>query len=156
MTQDHNQVLLEWRVHLAKNKPQQLIKPAIATVMGAVIVWQSTHNPLLALLMVVLLVLATAEFLFPVYYRLTEDGIYMRNFLTVRTLPWNKVRRCYRGARGIKLSPLAKADWREGFRGIYLWVEGAQQEQVVELIRAHRGVLIGPAGRSTQTKELQE
>lgn len=138
MDKNGERVLLEWRTHLALRQPRKALLTAAAILLGSLIVLISSRNPLLAGVCVLVLLAALAEFLFPLHYRLTEGGAQMRNFLSVRYLPWERVRRCYRGARGIKLSPLARPDWREAFRGLTLWVEGEQQEQAVAVIRALR------------------
>jgi hypothetical protein len=98
----------------------------------------ATHNLLLSLLVLLLLALAVGEYLFPIHYRLTENGVYARNLFNLRYLPWRDLRRCYRGKQGIKLSPLAYGGWREAFRGIQLRVEGEAQEPIIDLIRQMR------------------
>jgi len=138
MGAEKEKTLMEWRVHLARRQPRKTIGAIAAVLAGSGLVFISSRNPLLAALCVLLLLAAAAEFLFPVCYRLTESGAYMRNFLSFRHLPWTQVRRCYRGQQGIKLSPLSRSGWREAFRGLYLWVEGEQQERAVEIIRALR------------------
>jgi hypothetical protein len=130
--------LLEWQVHLARRQPAKLL-PTLGAIIAATLLMQiATHNPLLALATLLLLAFAAGEFLFPVHYRLTESGASARNLLNYRFLPWEQLRRCYRGPEGIKLSPLPYGGWREAFRGIQLRVEGAEQEKVAELINRLR------------------
>jgi hypothetical protein len=131
-------VLMAWQVHLARRQPAKLSLILGAMFAAAFLVQLATHNLLLSLLALLLLTLAVGEYLFPIHYRLTENGVYARNFLNLRYLPWSALRRCYRGPEGIKLSPLAYGGWREAFRGIQLRVEGDAQEPIIELIRQMR------------------
>jgi hypothetical protein len=132
------QVLLEWKIYLAFRQPKKACAVIAAVLAASLLVWITSHSPLLAVLCLLLLVAAVSEFLLPIHYRLTERGAHMRNFLAVRSLPWEQVRRCCRGPQGIKLSPLSYPSWREAFRGIHLWIEGEEQERAVEIIRALR------------------
>ncbi len=132
------EVLLSWRTHLARRQPRRAGGVIALVLAAAGLVLISSRNPLLAVGCVLALSAAAGEFLFPIHYRLTARGAYMRNFLSLRFLPWTQVRRCHRGPRGIKLSPLAYPSRLEAFRGLHLWVEGARQEQAVEIIRALR------------------
>lgn len=131
-------VLMEWQVHLARRQPAKLWPTLVAMIAAGLLVQLATRNPLLAILTLLLLAFAAGEFLFPIHYRLTESGVYVRNLLNIRYLPWSGLRRCYRGKQGIKLSPLPYGGWREAFRGIQLRVEGEAQEPIIELINQMR------------------
>jgi len=136
------EVLLEWRIHLALKQPKKACALIGAIFAAALLVLVSFRNPLLAALCLLLLLASTAEFLFPIHYRLTQSGAYMRNFLSLRYLPWERVRRCCRGPQGIKLSPLSVPSWREAFRGIHLWIQGDEQDRAVEVIRSLRAAAV--------------
>jgi len=131
-------VLMQWQVHLARRRPAKLALTLVAIFIAALLVQLITSNLLLSLLALLLLALAVGEYLFPIHYRLTENGAYARNLFTIRYLPWRDLRRCYRGQEGIKLSPLAYGGWREAFRGLQLRAEGEAQEPIIELIRQLR------------------
>jgi hypothetical protein len=131
-------LLLEWQVHLARRRPAKLLPALGAIFVAALLVQFTTHNPWLSLATLLLLVFAAAEYLFPIHYRLTEKGVSARNLLNYRYLPWEQLRRCYRGPEGIKLSPLPYGGWRESFRGIQLRVEGETRQKAEELINRLR------------------
>jgi hypothetical protein len=137
-TSEKDKTLLSWSVRLIRRRPRRALLGIAAVCFAYMVVLLSSHNPLLAGIAVLLLLSAISEYLFPIHYRLTEQGIHMRNFLTFRYLPWAQVRYCYKGSQGIKLSPLPHSSWRDAFRGISLWVEGEEQERVAEIIRKYR------------------
>ena len=137
-TGEKEKILMAWSIWLIRRQPRRAMLAIAAVFFASLVVMLSSRNPLLAGVAVLLLLSAISEYLFPLHYRLTEQGIHMRNFLTFRYLPWKQVRYCYKGPQGIKLSPLPHSSWRDAFRGIHLWVEGEEQERVAEIIRAHR------------------
>lgn len=126
--------VLELRTHMACHAPRKAALVAAGIIAAAFLVLVSLKNPLLAGATVLLLVSATSEFLLPIRYRFTPQGVEMRNFLTFRVIRWDQVQRCYRGPQGIKISPLTHRGRREAFRGIQVWVEGEEQDRIVETI----------------------
>lgn len=150
VTNEKDKILLSWSVRLIRRRPRRALLAIAAVFFASLAVLLSSHNPLLAGIAVLLLLSAISEYLFPIHYRLTEQGIHMRNFLTFRYLPWPQVRYCYKGSQGIKLSPLPNSSWRAAFRGISLWVEGEEQERVAEIIRKYRPL---PPETAARTEE---
>lgn len=127
-------VEMQWHVHLARRDPRRALGVVLFIIASAAVAYAVWHHPLAALITAVLVGSSVAEFLVPIHYRITCDGISCRNFLSVRYLKWADVRRCYRDARGVKLSPLSKRSRLEAFRGIYVWL-GDQPDAVLETIR---------------------
>jgi len=129
-------IVLRWRVHLARRQPLRAaiaVFLILASAVGAYLIW---HHPLAAAVAAFLVLSAAAEFLLPITYVLGPDGVWCRSFLSVRHLRWADVRRCYRDAQGIKLSPLARRSRLEAYRGIYLWLED-DGAAVADAIRAY-------------------
>ncbi|UCH33738.1 MAG: hypothetical protein JSV65_14370, partial [Armatimonadota bacterium] len=93
-------------------------------------------HPLAAAVTGLLVFAAVAEFLLPITYRIDAEGVSFRNFLSLRHLKWADVKRCYRDAHGVKLSPLARPSRLEAYRGIYVWL-GEDGEAVLDAIRYH-------------------
>ncbi|NIM04562.1 MAG: hypothetical protein GTO55_01415 [Armatimonadetes bacterium] len=151
----NERVLLEWQTHLALSQPKKTYAVITAVLAASFTVLVCFRDPLLAAVCMFLLVSAVAEFLFPIRYRLTETGAYVRNLFSSRYLPWERVSRCYRGPQGIKLSPLSHPGWREAFRGVHLRVEGEEQEKVVEIIRALRAS-VSEASNQLEAKYSEE
>jgi hypothetical protein len=131
---------ITWLVHLGRRQWYRSLIIMAIILAAALVVQMSARNPVLTILAIVLLVAAVAEYIFPIHYRLNRTGVEMRNFLTWRRMRWHEVHRCTRGPQGIKISPLRRPDWREPFRGIHIWVEGEEQERLVEAIRNWRAL----------------
>ena len=130
--------VLEWRVHLARRQPRRAAIVAVAIVATVVICHLAFQQPLFALVAGLLVALSAADFLLPIRYCITDDGIEMRSGLSLRRMAWSQVRACYRDAWGVKVSPLARRSRLEAFRGIYLWFGDGNAESVVHAVASHR------------------
>jgi hypothetical protein len=117
------QSVIRWRVHLARKHPLRAaaaIFLIIASAAAAHLIWP---HPVAALAAGLLVFSAVAEFLLPIHYRIGADGVWCRNFVSVKRLKWADVKRCYRDAHGVKMSPLSGPSRLEAYRGIYLWLD---------------------------------
>ena len=122
------ETILAWRVHLARRAPGRAGVALLAVLGALTLIHLAWGAPLLVVAAGLALLGAVGEYLFPIYYRVTSQGVYARNLWTVRRLTWPRVRRCYRDAQGLKLSPLRFPSRLEAFRGIYLWFEENETE----------------------------
>ena len=122
------ETILAWRVHLARREPRRAVVALLAVLFALTLIHLAWGAPLLVVAAGLAMLGAIGEHLFPIYYRVTNQGVYARNLWTVRRLTWPRVRRCYRDAHGLKLSPLRVPSRLEAFRGIYLWFEENEAE----------------------------
>jgi len=106
----------------------------LAIFFGLFAVYAIGRHWVFVVLAAVLLIGAVAEFLFPVTYRLDEQGASSRHFGSWRVLPWTQVRRVYLFPNGIKLSPLPARGWAEAYRGVTLRM--ADRDAVLARVRA--------------------
>lgn len=132
-----NTTILEWRVHLLSRQPKKIILVAAVIGWAVVLTLLSWGSWLYAVFCGLLLVSAISEYWLPISYRITERGVYSRNFLSLRHLPWAQVRKCYQDGHGIKLSPLPRRSRLETFRGIYLWFAD-NKDQVIAAVEQGR------------------
>jgi hypothetical protein len=109
-----------WRVHLARQHPEKL--PAIVAIFVTAFagVWFLFGNPIAAIVAVVLLLGATADFFLPVSYRLSSNGIAADSVTSHLRLEWPQVKRCLVSRDAVLLSPLSVASRLDNFRGIVL------------------------------------
>ena len=128
--------LLRWRVHLARRDPRRAVVAIIIIAASAAAVYSVWHHPVAAVAAGLLLLSSVAEFLMPIHYCVSSEGVSCRNFWSARYLKWADVRRSYRDARGIKLSPLSRPSRLEAYRGIYLWL-GDDAEAALAAIRRY-------------------
>lgn len=80
-----------------------------------------------------LVLLWVADYLLPVTYRLTEEGVEVRQLLPRAFLPWERVRRCVVTEEGLFLSPLSRPSRLDAYRGVLL---RNVPPEAVELIRS--------------------
>jgi len=133
-----DEVVSAWTVHLLRGRaarlPRILVCAAFVLVCGLLLF----HNPLLASLPVLALLLSLSEFLFPVRYTLTRRGAWARHGLMTLEIAWADVRHAYLAPDGIKLSPIVKPNARlEPLRGVFLRFAG-NEEAVIAAVRRLR------------------
>ena len=135
---------LMWEVHRARGRVgQAVVVIAAALAAGAVCMALFRSLPF-ALFSVVAVLGATAEFLFPIRYRLNAEGAELRNLHNWRRMGWEEVKKVYVGEREIKLSPLTRPGRRENFRGVLLLCP-ENQEAVLALISHYRSLDASPS-----------
>lgn len=132
---------LSWRVHRLRESPEKvpLVAGAYAVALGAW--WLAFPHPVTLLLPTVALTGALAEYLFPITYRLTEQGAFADCGLSRLALEWKEVRRATHGKDGVYLSPLSRPSRLDTFRGIrlrYLPGDTDHAETVRETVRELR------------------
>ena len=130
------EAVIRWRVHLARKHPLRAAAAAFFVVASAATAYLIWPHAVAAFVAGLLVFSAVAEFLLPIHYRIAADGIWCRNFVSVRHLKWADVKRCYRDAHGVKVSPLARPSRLEAYRGIYLWL-GDDGEAVIAALRGY-------------------
>jgi hypothetical protein len=128
---------LEWSVHLATQRPERAVIITAATVAVGWLAWQLFRNPVMTAFSIAALFAATADFLFPIRYRLDGKGAELRNLHNWRRIAWEEVKKVYTGEREIKLSPLERGGRREAFRGVLLHCPD-NREEVLAFVRRHR------------------
>jgi hypothetical protein len=128
---------LEWTVHLAAQHPHRAVIVGAAGLAVGTLAHLLFGNPVMTLFSVAVLVTATAEFLFPLRYRLDSEGAELRNLHNWRRIAWEEVKKVYTGEREIKLSPLEHGGRREAFRGVLLHCPD-NRDEVLDFVRRHR------------------
>ena len=121
------ELLLTWRVHLARQRPVAAVV-ALSFIVAVAYLAQAAYDALwLTALGVLLMVGAAGEFLFPTRYRLTTAGAERWTWSGRQELAWDEVKVVYRFDDGLKLSTLARPGPLEAHRGLYLrWGDEAE------------------------------
>jgi hypothetical protein len=113
-------VLLEWTVHLLRREPARARVVGVAMALSSALgVWMF-RSPLFALLGPVLLLSATAEYLLPIRYRLTDRRACASYGAARLEIAWDRLKRRDVGSESIKLSPFAAPNRLDNFRGVVL------------------------------------
>ena len=114
------QTLLEWQVHLRKENPQRMPLLLLSFVIAGGCVWGIFGSPLPALVAIILLIGSTNEYLFPIKYRLTTEGIHADSLTGRNFLKWKEIKRSIPAGKGTILTTLETPSRLDNFRGIHL------------------------------------
>lgn len=129
-----NQIVLSWTVHLARDCPEKLlISLALAALSAAA--GFAVLGTLGACVAVLVMLVSLADFLFPVRYEITSGGAACKMLFRQSAIAWSAVRRCYLDDSGVKLSPLNSKTRLEAFRGVYLRFAD-NRDQVIETVKS--------------------
>ncbi|MFA4015690.1 MAG: hypothetical protein RUDDFDWM_000782 [Candidatus Fervidibacterota bacterium] len=129
-------LLLQWRVHLALKRP---IGTAISIVAIALTVYIGSallNSLLIGCIGGVVLLCMLSDFLFPVVYRLDEEGAKVITLFGQRTMAWEEVKAYYIEGDGIVLSPCERPSPIGAFRTLYLRFDGNEKE-VLKVVKMY-------------------
>lgn len=131
-------VLLEWTVHLLRRDPARAPIVGIAMLFSSALGIWLFRSPLFLLLGPLLLFSATAEYLLPIHYRLTNRRACASYGAARLEIAWDRVKRRATLPGAIKLSPFAVPNRLDNFRGVVLRFGGAgeagQRDEVLRII----------------------
>ncbi len=125
---------VRWTADPARRRPQDIFLVAAVVLVSAWAVLVTLESPLLAGLAALILVVSVAPFLLPTHYRLDDDGIEERRVFTTRRRPWSELRRVQVGPGAALVSPFARKSWLDRRRGLYLYLDGADRDQVIAIL----------------------
>jgi hypothetical protein len=127
--------LLTWTAHPARSRPRDVaLVVAIVCTTAGVVMW-TFESAWLALLAAVFLLLSVSSFLLPTRYRVTDEGIEAARALVVRRRRFADLRRLEVGADAALVSPLSRPSFLDRQRGLWIWLDGADRERVLGLLR---------------------
>ena len=127
-------MVLRWQVHLAREQPRKLAVVVAAVSASALLAYAWVGNVIFAAAMIVAVLGALSDFLFPVTYTLTLTQASASTPVGKRVIAWKDVRKCYLDDFGVKLSSLKRRSRLEAYRGVYLRF-GDNREEVLEAVR---------------------
>ena len=127
---------MQWSLHLARRQPRKAAAALALIAAASITAGYGFGSLILGLLAALLLIASISDFLFPLTFVLTDDGVAVRGLLHRRRMAWSQVRRVARDELGVKLSPLARRSRLDAYRGIYLWFEG-NDDDVMSFIAHH-------------------
>lgn len=129
------EVLAEWRVHLAAENPRKSAALAAVCVGAlALIHFAFGQRPWLTGLATLILLGSLADWLLPVKYRLTTRGASYSNLVLRKRMAWEEIRRVYVADSALKLSPFSRRTRLEAFRGLVLRF-GGNRDEVVRIVK---------------------
>jgi hypothetical protein len=131
--------LARWTAHPARSRPRDLALLVAVLLLTAGAVLSAFESLYLTVLAVVILLLGVSQFLFPTRYVLTDEGVEERRLLQTRTRRWSDLRRFQVGPGAALVSPFAEPTWLDRYRGLMLYLDGADRQRVVEILEERVG-----------------
>ena len=125
---------LTWTAHPARRRPHHVALVAAVVLVTCSVVISSLESFLLAGLAAAILVLAVAPFLFPTRYTLDDQGVCERRMLRRRSRRWSELRRLEVGREAALLSPFARPNWLDRYRGLIVMFDGGDRAAVVSFL----------------------
>jgi len=118
---------------MARKRPLRAAVTIALIALVLAIGWVWVH-PFVAFLMGLFLLNAVGEFLFPIRYKITNEGVEVSSFLHDRKLRWEQIRRLVAFHDSVFLSPFPKPNRLDSLRGVWLRWDG-EPEGLQELIK---------------------
>jgi hypothetical protein len=128
--------IYEWTAHPAKRRPQDVMLLAMVVLFSAWAVLVSLQSAFLAVLAVVILMFAVIPFYVPTRYRLDAEGVSERRLGRHKFRAWSDLRRVQIGAGAALVTPFARRSWLDRYRGVMLYLDGADRDRVLAMLRA--------------------
>lgn len=120
--------------HPARRQPLKAAL-AVAVSIGMALTVASWAGLWLAGLSFIVVIASVHGFLFPVWYRVTDEAIVIQTFFGRQQRPWSTLRRADPGRNGVHLSPFSTPSWLDGTRGIYVRYGDDNRDEVVAAIK---------------------
>jgi ABC-type multidrug transport system fused ATPase/permease subunit len=120
--------MLSWRYHpAAKDKTKTLLAASIIVVFGVFVLWYS-QSALFALLAALILTASLGVFFFPTRYTLSEEELTVEFLGTKQIKKWGSFVRAEPEKNGVFLSPFARKNFLEHYRGVFVRYAGNKKE----------------------------
>jgi len=132
-------VLARWTAHPARRRPRDVALFCAVTLLTAGAVLAAFQSAFFAVLATVIIVAGVAPFLFPTHYELTDEEVVERRLWHTRSRRWADLRRMQVGPGAALVSPLGRASWMDRYRGLILYLDGADRDQVLRILRERVG-----------------
>ncbi len=133
-----DEVVLQWRVHLAKEEPTKLIVVIAITVITGLLSLIWFGGNIFPFIMIGSAFLGMlSDYLLPVTFTITTTHVSHHTLVSKRIMAWKDVKRVYLDDYGVKLSPLGRQTRLEAYRGVYLrFVDN--EEEVLDAVKRLR------------------
>jgi hypothetical protein len=137
---------MEWRVRLADQSPTKLAGVAVIAVAAGLAGLLFFHSIVFGVLGSAMILGSTAEFWLGSSFKIHSKGATARTGLSASEIEWGSVKRVFRQAGGVRLSPLANAGTMDAFRGVFLRYGVDNRAEIEEAIERFGGFRAGVGG----------
>lgn len=124
---------VSWTVHRAKEHPVKTTIAGIFILLFLVFTFLTLGSILTAVAFLVLAV-ATHTYFLPITYTLNDSGVLVDKRIFSYTYEWTRFRRFFLTSGGVVLSPFAKPNFLDNFRGVHLLLP-EDAEKIITLLK---------------------
>lgn len=110
---------LSWTVHRAKEHPVKTVITGVFILLFLTFTF-ITLGVILTLVALLVLAVATHTYFLPIIYTLDNSGVTIDKRIFRYTYEWSRFRRFFLTSGGVVLSPFAKPNFLDNFRGVHL------------------------------------
>jgi|UniRef100_A0A7V3PS94 hypothetical protein len=114
-----NEKDITWQVHRARENPRRTVLVTIFIILFLIFTFVS-FGPILTIVALLVLSVATHTYFLPVTYKLDAQGITIDKKIFRYNYEWSRFRRFFLTSGGVVLSPFAKKNLLDNFRGVHL------------------------------------
>jgi len=128
--------VLSWTSHpLRKSKKKTVYLILALFLIWSLVFWATAYSWGFLFLAVLILTASLSPFFFPTRFELTQDKVKVHFLAVKKEKAWSEFRSFYPDKNGVFISPFAKPNRLENYRGLYLRYEG-NQEEVLSLVKS--------------------
>ena len=128
--------VLSWTSHPLKKSRKKTIYLILALfLIWSLVFWATAYSWAFLFLAVLILTASLSPFFFPTRYELTQDKVKVHFLAVKKDKAWSEFRSYYPDKNGVFISPFAKPNRLENYRGLYLRYE-RNQEEVLSFVKA--------------------
>ena len=128
--------VLSWTSHpLKKSRKKTIYLISALFLIWSLVFWATAYSWAFLFLAVLILMASLSPFFFPTRYELTQDKVKVHFLAAKKEKAWSEFRSYYPDKNGVFISPFAKPNRLENYRGLYLRYE-RNQEEVLSFVKA--------------------
>ncbi len=128
--------VLSWTSHpLKKSKKKTVCLISALFLIWSLVFWATAYSWGFLFLAVLILTASLSPYFFPTKYKLTQDKVKVHFLAVKKEKTWLEFRSFYPDKNGVFISPFAKPNRLENYRGLFLRYEG-NQEEVLNFVKS--------------------
>ena len=128
MASDLTKETMEWEVRLGDAAPHRRFPVILVACLASVVGFLMLASPVIAVIAPFVILASTAELFLPIKYRIDPEKVSSKCGPSVTEMQWADVKRVIELEGAIRLSPFAKPNRLDNFRGVLLRFSGNETE----------------------------
>ena len=127
---------LSWTSHPLKKSKKKTVYLILALfLIWSLVFWATAYSWGFLFLAVLILTASLSPYFFPTKYELSQEKVKVHFLAVKKEKAWSEFRSFYPDKKGVFISPFAKPNRLENYRGLFLRYEG-NQEEVLNFVKS--------------------